>query len=383
MSAPKPIIDAPFVLLEDPSGGPTLLYRAPVAVLTAASLAEVDAVLSEMCEAQRAGYHLAGFCAYEAGYAFEPRLARLAPATRGPLLCFGVFRAPEVIDVTGVSGSGHLTRPDPDWSRQDYLRRFERVIGYIRSGDVYQVNLTMPLRGRWQGDPVWLYAQLRRHQPAPFGGVVSLGDHVLVSLSPELFFETEGRRIRVRPMKGTAPRGRDPAEDDALAAALRASEKDRAENLMIVDLLRNDLSRSAEIGSVTVTDLFTVERYPTVFQMTSGIEAELRAGTDLRDVFANLFPCGSVTGAPKIRAMEIIHALEEAPRGAYCGGIGAIRPDGGARFNVAIRTATLSADGCYLFNVGSGIVFDSEAPAEYDECLLKARFLAALTQALA
>ena len=197
----------------------------------------------------------------------------------------------------------------------------------------------------------------------------------IVSLSPEVFFDVCDGVIRARPMKGTARRGFLPTEDMARAALLTQDEKSRAENLMIVDLLRNDLSRLSEVGSVRVTDLFTVETYPTLHQMTSGIEAKLRAGVTLADLFAGLFPCGSVTGAPKIRAMEIIRDLECAARGVYCGSLGLIAPDGAIRFNVAIRTLTLFPDGELVCNVGSAVVADSRAREEYEECLIKAKFL--------
>ncbi len=369
----------PFALIETDSGR-TLCFSQPVSLLQAFTLDEVVGVLARLTEARQEGYHIAGYMAYEAGYAFEPRLEALAQSSIGPLLSFGIFDGYSVLDLHDREGAGSVLDLTPSWSSRDYQRRFERVIDYIRAGDVYQVNLTFPLHGRWRGDPVSLYAALRRHQPGRYGALVAFGGETILSLSPELFFETEGRNIRVRPMKGTAPRGRTPDEDEHLARWLNGSEKDRAENLMIVDLLRNDLGRIAEIDSVKVTDLFTVERYPTVLQMTSGIEARILNGTSLPDMFASLFPCGSVTGAPKIRAMEIIRELEDRPRGIYCGSIGYVRPDGSARFSVAIRTATLSPDGSFAFNVGSGVVYDSKAEAEYAECLLKARFLEPLIE---
>jgi para-aminobenzoate synthetase component 1 len=257
----------------------------------------------------------------------------------------------------------------------DYERRFAACREYIYAGDVYQINLTFPLHGRHDGDPLALYQTLRRRQPPACGGVVALGEETVVSLSPELFFETDGRTIRTRPMKGTARRGVLPLEDMARAWELSQDEKNRAENLMIVDLLRNDLSRLSEVGSVTVTDLFTVETYPTLHQMTSGIEARLKRGIGLADLFTGLFPCGSVTGCPKIRAMEIIRELECAPRGVYCGALGVVSPNGWALFNVAIRTLTLFEDRSFVCNVGSAIVADSKMEDEYAECLIKAKFL--------
>ena len=250
MCVAKPVAGAPLVLIEAAATARTLRFCNPVELLCAYALDEIDGVLARLAEAQHAGFHLAGYCAYEAGYGFEPRLRGLAPRPQGPLLCFGVFGEPDAFDWADVKEDGFLDRLEPSWSSQEYEQRFDRVIDYIRAGDAYQVNLTFPLRGRWRGDPISLYAALRRQQPAPFGAFVALGEEIILSFSPELFFEVAGREIRVRPMKGTAPRGRDPEEDDRLAHLLATNPKDRAENLMIVDLLRNDLKshRRARLG---------------------------------------------------------------------------------------------------------------------------------------
>jgi aminodeoxychorismate synthase component I len=365
----------PCVLFEDGRAGHSLVFDTPQCIFVAHAPAEVAPALAGMEEARRKGLHLAGYAAFELGYALEPRLAGSFHRPRTPLLLFGAFATPRRHHRPDETPDEPFVAMTPDWSFADYARRFGKVIDYIRAGDVYQINLTFPLRGRYDGEPLALYASLRRRQPVRYGGIVSLGAETVLSLSPELFFETEGRMIRTRPMKGTAPRGANAEEDTQFAAALSASEKNRAENLMIVDLLRNDLSRLAEAGSVRVTDLFTVETYPTLHQMTSGIEARQRTGGRLADFFACLFPCGSVTGTPKIRAMEIIRDLEGVPRNVYCGSLGHIAPNGDMRFNVAIRTATLYDNGDLTCNVGSAIVYDSDARAEYDECLLKATFL--------
>lgn len=375
-AAPDRSPSHPFVLLEDRHGGEALCFDRCHQIIEAHSYDAVSATLAAMLAAQNAGYFLAGYAAYELGYMFEPRLWPLAPALSGPLLQLGVFDKPRRFDWGEVRGSAGLSRFSPLWTFDAYAARFRQVIDYIRAGDVYQANLTFPLTGTWWGDPLALFAALRVRQPAPYGGLVALGPETILSLSPELFFEQAGSLIRTRPMKGTAPRGTSPEDDHRFAASLIASEKNRAENLMIVDLLRNDLSRVSEMGSVRVTDLFSVETYPTLFQMTSGVEAQLRPGMQLPDLLKALFPCGSITGAPKIRAMEVIRKLETRPRGAYCGSVGMLYPNGEARFNVAIRTLTLSPSGQATFNVGSGLVFDSEARSEYDECLLKAAFLA-------
>lgn len=370
-----------FVLLENRRAQETQCFAHCHQILEARSFEAVPATLAAMLDAQKAGYFLAGYAAYELGYMFEPRLARLAPLLNGPLLQFGVFDQPQRFDWNSVERTGSIGRVSPLWTFDTYAARFRRAIEYIRAGDVYQVNLTFPLQGSWSGDPIALFAALRTSQPAPHGALVALGQETILSLSPELFFETKDALIRTRPMKGTAPRGTCPESDRFATAALASSEKNRAENLMIVDLLRNDLSRICEIGSVQVTDLFSIERYPTLFQMTSGVEARLRRDVQFPDLLRALFPCGSITGAPKIRAMEVIHELEAHPRGVYCGSIGMLHPNGDAHFNVAIRTLTLSPSGEATFNVGSGVVFDSEADSEYDECLLKAAFLAQGTAA--
>ena len=366
----------PFVVIETRARGEMLLFDEPIDVVTANETEEVGPALARLESAQLQGYHLAGYAGYELGYALEPRLARSGlPRAATPLLRFGVFGPPAPLGGEDEPISPIEIPTTPAWSLADYARRFAACREYIYAGDIYQINLTFPLRGRHDGDPLAVYRALRRRQPPAYGGVVALGEETVVSLSPEIFFETDGRTIRTRPMKGTARRGSLPLEDMARAWELNQDEKNRAENLMIVDLLRNDLSRLSEVGSVKVTDLFTVETYPTLHQMTSGVEAQLRPGIGLADLFAGLFPCGSVTGCPKIRAMEIIRELECAPRGVYCGALGVVAPDGSARFNVAIRTLTLFEDHALVCNVGSAIVADSKVEDEYAECLMKAKFL--------
>ncbi len=362
-------------LIEDRETGDALLFARPREKILAFSADEVAPALAAMQEACAAGLFLAGALAYECGYAFEPRLKKLLPReARKPLLQFGVFDAPARFE-WGAAGPVKVAGLRPLWSFEDYEKRFQACQDYIAAGDVYQVNLTFPLIGRFEGAPLDFYRFLRARQPVEIGGIVALGEEIALSLSPEKFFSTRGRQIFARPMKGTAPRGATQEQDRAFARALAGDEKNRAENLMIVDLLRNDISRLSEVGSVRVSDLFSVETFPTLHQMTSGVEAVLREKLTLAEIFTGLFPCGSVTGAPKIRAMEIIAELERAPRGIYCGAIGYIAPGGDMRFNVAIRTLTLDGAGGLICPVGSGVVADSDARKEYDECLLKARFL--------
>ena len=261
------------------------------------------------------------------------------------------------------------------WSFEDYRKRFDRLHRHLREGDCYQANLTFPVQAHWTGDPLSAFDALAARQNVKYGALVDLGGPVILSRSPELFFEIDAEGwIETHPMKGTARRGATAAEDAEIIAAMRNDIKTQAENRMIVDLLRNDISRITEVGTLDVPKLFDVETYPTVHQMVSHVQARLTPGLSIRDVFAALFPCGSITGAPKMRAMEILHELEDGPRDAYCGAIGFIAPDGRMRFNVAIRTISLFDDGEAVFNAGGGIVFDSKVADEYAECLLKARF---------
>ena len=371
-------IGRPYVLFEDGRDhGRALLFDAPKEIIVARDASEVTRAFARMEAASRAGLHLAGYASYELGYALEPKLAASpSPESRTPLLLFGAFAAPRAVNQDfGADLPESRISLQPAWTSEEYAQRFQKCRDYIFAGDVYQINLTFPLYGRFEGEPLALYRALRKRQPVAYGGVVALGGETIVSLSPEVFFEARDRQIRARPMKGTARRGFMPPEDMARAKYLVEDEKSRAENLMIVDLLRNDLSRLAQVGSVKVTDLFTVQTYPTLHQMTSGIEAKLRENVTLAELFSGLFPCGSVTGAPKIRAMEIIRDLECAARGVYCGSLGVISPDGDMRFNVAIRTLTIFPDHELVCNVGSAIVADSTAREEYEECLIKARFL--------
>jgi para-aminobenzoate synthetase/4-amino-4-deoxychorismate lyase len=386
---PLEMTATPFILLDDslsPAGAPghSLLCEAPERVVAAYEPGEVEGALAAISDGLGQGLHAAGFFGYELGYCLEPKLHALLPRERAqPLIWMGLFRVARRLDETGtrawLDANGALERSTISglklsWTRDEYTRTFARVQDYIAAGDVYQINLTLKYLFELDGDPVALYAALRRKQRVEFGALIGTPDFHVLSLSPELFFRREGRRVFARPMKGTAPRGRTPREDARLKTWLTVDEKQRAENLMIVDLLRNDLGRIAKIGSVEVTDLFTVETYRTVHQMTSGITAELRGELSLKDMLDALFPCGSVTGAPKVRAMEIIRELEALPRGVYTGAIGHIAPNGDAQFNVAIRTLYIDANGGEM-GIGSGVVSDSKADAEFEECLLKGQFL--------
>lgn len=261
------------------------------------------------------------------------------------------------------------------WDSVSYLKRFDEVQKNIRSGDIYQLNLTFKAKFNLEGSPLALYRDLRLKQRVAYAGIVDTGDITILSASPELFIDQHDRMIETRPMKGTAPRAGTPEGESEMRHTLSTDIKSRAENLMIVDLMRNDLGRIADLGSVNVTDLFTVETFKTLHQMTSGVRAHLKDGVGIVDILKAIFPPGSITGAPKIRAMELIRELETEARGVYCGAIGRFSPDGSAQFNVAIRTAVIDRKGAGEMGIGSGIVADSDGPKEYAECLLKMKFL--------
>ncbi|MEP5152078.1 aminodeoxychorismate synthase component I [Planktotalea sp.] len=346
----------------------------PEFIIVANSPVEVPAAFDAMQRAQDNGYWLAGFASYELGYVFSQKLLPLLPKERSaPLLKFGVFQSPEHL-VEMEKAPSRLSDPQAMWDLERYTLAFNQVKSHIEAGDIYQANLTFSIEAKFEGSAKALYETLKRRQAVPFGALVDLGEAQILSRSPELFFSCSSEGLlTARPMKGTIARDQDPTRDYENAEWLRSSEKNQAENLMIVDLLRNDLSRISQVGSVKVPDLFSIESYATVHQMTSTIQAKLKEDTSLYTIFEALFPCGSITGAPKIMAMRILNQLERRARGIYCGSIGWIAPDGSMEFNVAIRTLSCK-NGRAVFNVGGGIVYDSKCKDEYNEALLKAKF---------
>ncbi|MFT3812068.1 MAG: chorismate-binding protein [Acidovorax sp.] len=351
------------------------------AVLAAHRLQEVRPVLDAAEAAARAGAWVLGYLRYEAAPAFDT--AFVAHAPDGPLAWFAVHDEMEAPVPEPVDAPWHLT-PAAGLERAAFDAALGRIQQAIGAGAVYQVNLTAPWHGRLEGSADALFAALRRAQPGGYAAHLDCGGGARVlSVSPELFFDWRAGpdgagRILTRPMKGTATRGVTPGADARQAEALRASAKERAENVMIVDLLRNDLSRIAAPHSVRVPRLFHTEALPTVWQMTSDVEARTRPGTRLADVFGALFPCGSVTGAPKVQAMRLIRELENGPRGVYCGAVGLVRPDGAggiaATFNVPIRTLELNGDAVRC-GIGSGIVWGASAQAEWEEWAAKRAFV--------
>ncbi|MEW6218248.1 MAG: aminodeoxychorismate synthase component I [Thermodesulfobacteriota bacterium] len=384
----------PFaIFLDTARPGPgerfSYLYRHPVRQLRLAAAAELPAFLAACQEAMDQGLILAGYLAYELGYLLEPALAGLLPASDLPLAELGAFARPEVFDhatgrwqpdspcpagPTPAAGEYRITGLAPDLGQEQYTRAVARILDLIAAGDTYQVNYTLKYRFSWTGSAAALYLALRRSQRVAYAGYLRLGARRILSLSPELFFHAAGGRCTVRPMKGTSRRGRDRVEDEGRREALAADPKNRAENVMIVDLLRNDLGRLCVPGGVAVASLFDVETYETLLQMTSTIEGQLRPEVGLAGLLAGLFPCGSVTGAPKIRTMAIIRELEAGPRGVYTGAIGHLSAAGGT-MSVPIRTVVLE-EGKGEMGVGSGIVADSDPEREWAECQLKAEFLA-------
>ncbi len=373
------------------------LFRRPVRRIQAFTQEEIPAAFALLERSLDEGLHVAGYFAYECGRHFEPTIGAGLPRTRdaqsAPLIWLGCYAEPLVFDHAATSQAGDefaangveedAKSETERWrlriSSAEYRCRIEAILEKIRAGESYQANFTDAVEfSVARHSAMALYRRLIRQQPVAYGAFLDLGERKILSFSPELFFRRDGERVVTRPMKGTMPRGVDSAEDEVQAQRLRKDPKNRAEHVMIVDLLRNDLGRIAEMGSVRVEDLFTVERYPTLLQMTSTISARVPEKLDFYAIFRALFPSGSITGAPKVHTMRILAGLEAHPRGVYCGAIGYFSPDRKAVFNVAIRTLEITGERATM-GVGGGIVADSRADEEYGECLLKASFLSCRT----
>ncbi|EHK67809.1 aminodeoxychorismate synthase component I [Achromobacter arsenitoxydans] len=373
---------------EDRLAGRALRLDGLCARIEARAAAEVGPALAAIEAARRQGRWIALLLDYELGEWLLPEAALAPPAgpwtppsddgrARLTALVFerkldeAPWGAPDA-DATPAA----ISLPAPRMTEAAYVRQIDAIRGLIRDGELYQVNFTQPLDLQLQGDAATLYRRIAARNPVAHGAFIQDGARTVLSFSPELFVRRDGPRLTTRPMKGTAPRHPDPAEDERLGRELLASDKNRSENLMIVDLLRNDLGRLAEPGSVKVDALFTLERYPTVWTMTSTVSA-MAPRASLGDVLHALFPCGSITGAPKVAAMRRIRQMESAPRGLYCGSVGWLAPDGDFSLNVAIRTLVLNASGQGVYSVGGGIVYDSDPAGEWQECHWKARILRA------
>jgi para-aminobenzoate synthetase / 4-amino-4-deoxychorismate lyase len=391
------------VLLEtsrfDPSNHRSYLFSDPVSVLVAQRRDEIPRVFAEIETALSEGYYVCGYFGYECGYYFEPTAGSASESQDLPLLWLGVYRPPLIFDHLQGRFEGEISpglaryevhpetsqilnpviNPDSlpfalSISREEYCAKVLRAQEYIGAGDSYQVNFTDRVTFPMLASGEETFAALLEQQPVAYSAFLNLGERQILSFSPELFFRIQDGRIATRPMKGTMSRGLDAKEDARAALLLQEDGKNRSEHVMIVDLLRNDLGRICTMGSVEVEDIFTVERYETLLQMTSTISGTLRPGISYYEIFRGLFPSGSITGAPKVRTMQIIRELETQPRGVYTGAIGFISPHGASVFNVAIRTL-VAQNGDASVGVGGGVVADSDPMEEYRECLLKASFL--------
>ena len=352
------------------------LFTKPIKELKTRDLDQVEALLKEVETYQEAGFYAVGYVSYEAAPAFEKKLAvHPAPLMGEYLLYFTIHQEVETLPFPEDYEAVDLPA---NWKEEveapAYQEAIKTIHHHIRQGDTYQVNYTVQLSQELEADPLAIYNRLVVEQKAHYNAFIQHDDVAILSISPELFFEQDDRLLTTRPMKGTTRRGLTNQADLKEAAWLEADPKNRAENMMIVDLLRNDMNRISEIGSEQVTHLCQVEQYSTVWQMTSTIESHLRAEIDLVQTFRALFPCGSITGAPKISTMEIIQKTEKAPRGVYCGTIGILLPKGKRIFNVAIRTLQMQGDQA-IYGVGGGITWDSKWESEYQETKQKSAVL--------
>ena len=364
------------VVLRDAASGRWLEFWGLRDLVRVQTLAEVaPALTAAERTVSKDGLHAAGFVSYEAAPAFDSSI-RVPQGSAFPLLWFGLYEQVETVQLEPASEADFKSEWAASVAWEEFRGNLERIKALIRSGDTYQVNYTHRLRTKLAPEPWEMFLQMMAAQEAPYGAFIDVGDWAIGSSSPELFFRLEGNRIECRPMKGTAARGRTPAEDRDRARALQSSDKERAENVMIVDMVRHDLGRVAQTGSVRVASLFDVERYPTLWQMTSTIQAETSAG--LGEIFRALFPPASITGAPKVRTTQIIAELEPLPRRVYTGAVGFLLPGRRAQFNVAIRTLLWDRrNGEAEYGVGSGITWDSDPAAEWQECRIKTQVLSA------
>ncbi|TMR86007.1 aminodeoxychorismate synthase component I [Streptococcus pseudopneumoniae] len=356
--------------------GERYTFIQPIKELKTRDLTEVTALLSQVESYQEQGYYVVGYVSYEAAPAFEEKFAvHKAPLLDEYLLYFTVHDRVETSPIPLTYDE--LDLPS-DWqevtSAEDYEKAIAQIHHHLRQGDTYQVNYTVQLKQDLSANPFAIYNRMVVEQEAGYNAYVEHDEMAVISMSPELFFEQSDRELTTRPMKGTTQRGVTDQEDLEQASWLEQDPKNRSENMMIVDLLRNDMNRISEVGSEHVEHLCQVEQYSTVWQMTSTIKSRLRADVDLITIFRSLFPCGSITGAPKIATMEIIKNLEPQPRGVYCGTIGLLLPNGRRIFNVAIRTIQLHK-GQAIYGVGGGITWDSTWESEYQEVHQKAAVL--------
>lgn len=351
------------------------VFRNPIEILSVKGLQDVKPALRKIQDAAKKGYYAVGYVSYEAAPAFDPSF-KVNGNVVMPLLWFGIYDGFEILENEAAGTGFEISSWKHTQSENTYHHNIHQIHDAIARGETYQVNYTTRLRARFQGDDYALYKELCAAQQGDYHAFLRIEGHSILSVSPELFFSRRGNQIVTRPMKGTVGRGLTLEEDENQAEWLQISDKNRAENVMITDLLRNDLGIVAKTGTVSVPNLFDIEKYYTLYQMTSTITAELEENTDLEDIFSALFPCGSITGAPKISTMGIIADLEDTPREVYCGAIGIVEPNGSAVFSVAIRTVRIDhASSTAEYGVGGGITWDSTAENEYEEMLTKALLL--------
>ncbi|MBL0849347.1 MAG: aminodeoxychorismate synthase component I [Candidatus Liberibacter ctenarytainae] len=369
-----------FVLFRDDWNNEQFLFTDPIEIICARNEQEFHLAFMRLEEVRKQGKWLAGYLSYEAGFLFEKSLRHLVQDQQDvPLLCFGVFHnlsAPDHPLARPYLGQKtFFHNPQISWDFETYQQKFDQFHQNLCHGNCYQGNLTFPITAQWSGDPLRAFWSFTEHEPVRYGSFVSLQGPLILSRSPELFFHINDKKwIEARPMKGTMPRGANIAEDQKIIADLKKDAKNLSENRMIVDLLRNDLSRIAVAGTIKTPFLFEIESYTTVHQMVSSICGELTHDLPIKDIFSALFPCGSITGVPKIKSMEVLQKLENKSRGIYCGSIGFIAPSSIMRFSVSIRTISLFPDHQAIFNVGGAITYESTAQSEYEECLLKSKF---------
>ncbi|SFM26841.1 aminodeoxychorismate synthase, component I [Paenibacillus sp. 1_12] len=346
-----------------------LKFEKPLHVWQTYYLEDVIDVFEKVQKAINEQFYVAGYVSYECAPAFENHLSVSDPDGKFPLVWFGVYEKPMEDDAIRKKGVYSVSKWSEGTDRVEYEKNIESIHAAIARGETYQVNYSTRLQAKLSGDDLAYYEDLRDAQQTNYSAYLNIGSYRILSVSPELFFHWDGDVLRTKPMKGTLPK-------TECKRALFESEKNRTENVMIVDLLRNDLGRIAKTGTVKVPQLFEIEEYPTVYQMTSTVEANTKPGVTLLDIFQAMFPCGSITGAPKISTMQIISSLEKEPRNIYCGAIGLAVPGEGITFNVAIRTVLVDTHNqMAVYGVGGGIIWDSTAEDEYNEMMTKTRVL--------
>ena len=383
--------NSPFILLDNSLGNTeeklSYLFMEPVEILICESPEKIGDCLDKIAEGVKSGLYAAGWFSYETGYQLESKLSNLMPPDRKyPLIWFGLFsnylpltnnEVSELLDVNSMNAPSafQIKNLSPNICKSDYIQSVRKLKQYLKNGDTYQVNYTFKYKFEFRGNAFQLYKKLRGNQKCEFGALLRTENEMIMSLSPELFVRKDSDSLICKPMKGTIKRGQSEKEDETLAHHLQNDPKSIAENMIIVDLLRNDLGKVSEIGSVKVSNVLEIEKYKTLFQMTSTIEGKADKDKSIIEYIKHLFPCGSVTGAPKIRTMEIINEIELEPREIYTGSIGCFFPDNSFCLNVAIRTLIITNDSKGEMGIGSAIVNDSNVDDEYQECLLKAKFL--------